>query len=153
MIRNLLPAVLAVTGLAASAQAAESGLMVMAPWSRPAGAGMTGVGYLTLMNHGRAAAVLTGAESPAAARVEIHNASMSGGVMRMEKTPQVVIPAGGEVAFAPGGRHLMLIGLKAALKPGDRAPLTLLFADGRRLKTELAVGTGLGPPDSDHTHR
>jgi copper(I)-binding protein len=153
MIRNLLPAVLAVTAVAGAAQAAESGLMATAPWSRPAGAGMTGVGYLTLMNHGRAPAVLTGAESPAAARVEIHDASMAGGVMRMEKTPQVIVPAGGAVAFSPGGRHLMLIGLKAALKPGDRVPLTLTFADGRRLKTELAVGTGLGPPGSDHTHR
>jgi copper(I)-binding protein len=136
--------------LFAVGHAAALPVQAVQPWSRPAVAGATAVGYLTLVNRGPGPQTLTGASSPMAAKVELHSSSMAGGVMRMEKTPQVVIPAGGEVAFAPGGRHLMLIGLKAALKPGDHVPLTLAFSDGRRLKTELEVGTGLGPPEGDH---
>lgn len=123
---------------------------VAQPWSRPAVAGSSGAGFMTLINHGRAPAVLTGAESPAAARVEIHRSDMAGGVMRMARQAQVAVPAGGRVTFAPGGYHLMLIGLKAPLKAGDSVPATLTFADGARLKVAFAVGSGQAPAAMDH---
>jgi copper(I)-binding protein len=56
----------------------------------------------------------------------------------------VVIPAGGTLRFAPGGHHLMLVGLARAMKAGDSLPATLVFAGGRRMKVEFAVR--LAPP-------
>jgi copper(I)-binding protein len=108
------------------------------PWSRPAAAGGTGVGYLTLVNHGKADA-LVGAESPDASSVEMHASSMAGGVMKMTPEARTPLPAGGQVSFAPGGRHLMLIGLKRPLKVGDKVPTTLKFASGASLKVDFVV--------------
>jgi copper(I)-binding protein len=75
----------------------------------------------------------------------MHRSAMKGGVMSMAPQTRVVVPAHGSVAFAPGGYHLMFIGLRRALKPGDRLSATLLLEGGRRIGAEFAVGTG-GPP-------
>jgi copper(I)-binding protein len=80
----------------------------------------------------------------------------------MAPETRIPLPAGGEVRFAPGGRHLMLIGLKRPLHPGDRVPATLHFASGTTLHVDFAVGTGAAPTDQmpampgmpgmDHAH-
>jgi periplasmic copper chaperone A len=140
--------------LAGSAHAADRSqdLVAANPWSRPAAAGTTGAGFLTLVNGGKAAAVLAGAESPLAARVEIHESRMDGGVMRMSRVQRLAIPSGDRTVFAPGGKHLMLVGLRQALKVGDRVPVTLSFADGRKLSVTLPVGNGQPPAPGDHMH-
>lgn len=132
-------------GLAVARPAA---LEVRQPWSRPAVAGTTGIGYMTLVNHGRAADALEKVESPIAARVEMHSSSMAGGVMSMQKADKVTVPAGGETTFGPGAYHLMLIGLTRTLRPGDEAPATLTFASGAKLKVKFKVSAGMGPPSS-----
>jgi copper(I)-binding protein len=131
---------------AALAVSATAPVQAVQPWSRPAVAGSTAAGYVTLVNHGSTAQTLTGVSSPLASAVEIHSSSMAGGVMRMAHEEKAVIPAGGRLAFAPGGWHLMLVGLKQPVKAGDRIPATLKFAGGRTLKVAFAVGDGLGPP-------
>ncbi|CAN7190238.1 copper chaperone PCu(A)C [Phenylobacterium sp. LjRoot219] len=124
---------------AAPAVAASPVLLeAVQPWSRPAAAGGNGAGYLTLVNRGKADA-LVGAESPVAKKVEMHTSSMSGGVMKMSQEQRVPLPAGGQVSFAPGGRHLMLLGLKRPLKTGERVPATLRFASGQQLKVDFVV--------------
>jgi copper(I)-binding protein len=138
-------AVLAAALLGATAAQAASGLEVEGAWSRPAVAGLNGVGYMTLANHGRSAEVLVRVDSPLAQRVEIHRSQMSGGVMSMAAATRVAVPAGGRVAFAPGAYHLMFLGLKRSLNPGDRLPATLVFADGRKIPASFAVGTGAPP--------
>jgi len=117
------------------------------PWSRPATAGASGVGYMTLVNRGPSPAVLVKVESPLARRVEMHRSSLKGAVMSMAPEPRIEAPAHGEVTFGPGGYHLMFVDLARPLKPGDRLPATLVFADGRRLTVDFAVGTGAGPPN------
>ncbi len=129
------------------------GLEVVQPWSRPAAAGTTGVGYMILANHGRHAEVLQKVESPLAARVEMHSSSMTGGVMFMKKEDQVAVPAGGETTFGPNAYHLMLIDLTRPLQPGDRVPATLVFASGTRLKVAFTVSAGAGPPTEAPSHR
>jgi copper(I)-binding protein len=136
-------------GLAATAQAAPGragAIEAVTPWSRPAVAGGSGVGYMTLVNRGRKADALVGVESPAARKVEVHRASLTGGVMSMAPAARVEIPPGGSVSFAPGGYHLMFLGLARNLKPGDRLPATLSLASGGKLRVSFAVGSGVGPP-------
>jgi len=122
------------------------------PWSRPAAAGMNGVGFMTLTNHGGAADTLTAVESPAARKVEMHQTSMAGGMMSMQRLDAgVALPAGQNVSFAPTGRHLMFVGLVKPLASGDHLPATLVFASGARLQVEFAVGTG-APAPGEHQH-
>jgi hypothetical protein len=141
----ILASVLAV-GTARAASHRSGPLEVRDAWSRPAVAGFNGVGYMTLVNHGRRAERLVGARSPIARAVEPHRSEVAAnGVASMRPAPRIEIPPGGSVTFAPGGYHLMLMGLTKTLKPGDRAPVTLTFADGRSLAVSLQVTAG-GPP-------
>lgn len=134
---------LAVAAAPTSALAAR-GVEVLQPWSRPAVAGTNGIGYMVLANRG-AADALVKVETPAAARVEMHSSSMSGGIMSMQRVDRVSIPAGARTTFGPGAYHLMLIGLTRTLKAGDHLPATLTFASGARLKADFQVTDGTPP--------
>ncbi|HSV02994.1 MAG TPA: copper chaperone PCu(A)C [Phenylobacterium sp.] len=141
---------LALAGPASAAEARAAQVEVRDAWSRPAAAGATGAGYLTLVNHGRMADALIGAATPAARRVEIHRTRMAGGVMSMARVSRVAIPAGASVTLAPGGTHLMLIGLARAQRPGEEIPAVLSFASGARVRTRLAVR--IEPPKTAMAH-
>jgi len=55
------------------------------------------------------------------------------------------LPAGESVSLAPGGTHLMLMGLTGPLSAGDQVPLTLSFETGPRITLQVpvrAVGAG-----------
>jgi len=136
----------AILALAAPSVAAPRAVEVIRPWSRPAVAGTTGIGYMVLANHGRAPDALERVESPLADHVEMHSSSMAGGVMSMARADKVVVPAGGETTFGPGGFHLMFVGLTKTLKPGDKLPATLTFASGARIAVRFPVSEGMGPP-------
>jgi copper(I)-binding protein len=115
-------------------------LTVSQPWSRPAQAGMNGVGFFTVANAGKTPVILKRVESAAAAKVEMHQSSMAGGVMSMRRRDDgIVVPAGGQVAFAPGGYHLMLLGLKRTQGPGQKLSVTLVFDNGRKIPVDLPV--------------
>ena len=83
---------------------------------------------------------LVEAESPVA-RVEIHEMSMQGDIMRMKQIDGLDLPAGQTVELKPGSYHLMFTGLKSQLKEGDTVPLTLVFKDkhGKAESVELKV--------------
>jgi copper(I)-binding protein len=131
------------------------GLEIRRPWTRPAQAGMNGVGYLTLVNVGGKPVKLLRVESPVARSVTVHQTSQAGGVSSMRPvTDGLTIPPGGTVAFAPGGYHLMLMGLTRGQALGGKVPLTLVFDAGRRIRIELSVESGApkggaGPAKAD----
>lgn len=128
------------------AQAAPKGIEISQAWSRPAVAGTTGVGYLVIANHAAKADAVTAATTPLAARVEMHAMSMANGIMSMSKVDRVAVPGGGQAEFGPGGYHLMMVGLTRTLSVGERVPVTLTFASGAKVQSNLIVG--LTPPKS-----
>jgi copper(I)-binding protein len=141
---RLIPALaaFAAMGFAASAFAADvkaGALTISAAWSRPAAQGQTGAGYATISNSGAADKLLSAA-SPAATRVEIHQSMVMNGVASMHAMDAgVAVPAGGRAVLAPGGYHLMLVGLKAPLKAGSEVPVTLTFEKAGAVKASFAV--------------
>jgi len=134
------------------------------PFSRatPGGA-KVGAGYMTIINKGTAADRLVSATSPAAGKVEIHEMSMQDNVMKMRELPAgLPIEAGKSISLAPGGYHLMLMGLKAPLKQGDKVPVTLTFAKAGKIEVTLDVqgiaaqqpgGMSMPPNDGGHMHK
>lgn len=104
-------------------------LLIGHPWSRATPGGATiGGGYLTITNNGSAPDKLVSATISVADHVEIHEMATANNVMIMRKLEGgVTVPPGKTVAFAPGSYHLMLVGLKAPLKEGDRVKATLTF--------------------------
>ncbi|MFZ4111005.1 MAG: copper chaperone PCu(A)C [Polymorphobacter sp.] len=114
-------------------------LTLQHPWTR-ATAGKVGAGYTIIVNSGKTADQLVSASSPAVDKVEIHTMTMDSGVMKMRPLPDgIAIPAGGTARLAPGGYHLMLLGLKAPLVAGKLVPLTLNFAKAGPVKVQLKV--------------
>lgn len=149
-MRRLALLALAALTLAAPAFAGDyrvGGVEVRRPWTRPAQAGMNGVGYLTLANVGKKPIKLVAVESPAAKSVSVHQSSMVGGVMSMRPVTDLTIAPGAKVEFAPGGYHLMLVGLNAAQALGGKVPATLVFDSGLKVKIDLSVEAG--PPKAD----
>jgi len=74
-----------------------------------------------------------------AERAELHRMEMKNGVMSMHPEGPLPLAAGDTVTLAPGGLHLMLIGLKRPLKSGDRFPLTLGFEKQPPVTVEVDV--------------
>jgi copper(I)-binding protein len=111
------------------------------PWSRATAPGTAvGAGYLEIRNEGEREDRLIGAMSPVAGRVMIHRSVERDGTTTMEHQHHgVAIPAGGEVVFAPGGYHLMLMQLEERLEKGDRVPVTLEFERAGTIEVELDV--------------
>lgn len=138
MQRLLPPALIAAALIATPAVAAD--LTVQNAWSRPAQAGMNGVGFMTIVNSGKTPVKLLSVESALAGKAELHQSSMTGGVMTMRRVDQgVAIAPGGKLELASGGYHLMFLGLKQPLKIGQKAPVTLVFDKGRRIAVNLTV--------------
>ena len=130
----------ALGALFAPIAAAAAEVEVEAAWARAsAGPARAGAVYVALVNRG-AAAALVGVETPAAERAELHTHVMDGDMARMRRLEEVALPAGGRVAFAPGGLHVMLSGLAAPLVEGAEFPLTLRFADGDSRTVAVRVG-------------
>ncbi len=153
--RAVLGAALALPALSARAQEVTAGaLRIAAPWTRAMRAGGTGAGFMTIRNTGTTPDRLVAARSPAANVMELHTHIRDGDVMRMRAVPAIELPAGQEVRLAPGGLHLMLIGLAQALEPGGRVPVTLVFERAGEVTVQLVVeAAGARGPAHGHGHR
>jgi len=101
--------------------------------------GATGAVYATIANTGKEADALVSASSNASQTVELHEVKNEGGVMKMRPVPMIGLPAGGKVEMKPGGYHVMLIGLKRDLKPGDTVEVTLKFDRGGEVRVDAPV--------------
>lgn len=101
----------------------------------------SGVGavYAQIVNRGGGDDRLVGASSPHSEKVELHEVVHEDGIARMVHHPEgFAIPRKARVALEPGGKHLMLLGLKAA--PGAReVTLTLLFERSGPVTLEAPV--------------
>jgi len=114
----------------------------------PVVAGRPAAGYFTIRGGVHADRLLSVA-SPLA-RIEMHGTTMAGGAMRMTPLKAVEVPATAAVAFAPGGRHLMIFGLPADVKPGDRLKLTFTFEKAGAIPAEAIAQTAADTPHAGH---
>lgn len=140
----LATAMLAALSLPALAQTAND-VTASKPWSRamPISA-PNGAVYFELANKGKVADKLVSASSPRAQKAELHTHVDDNGVMRMRAVAGgIAVPAGSTVKFAPGGLHVMLMGLKTPFKTGEKYPLTLNFEKAGPVKVEVVVVDGM----------
>ena len=100
---------------------------------------------------------LVSISTPVASVAQVHAMKMDGDVMRMRAlTEGLDLPAGIPVALTPGGYHVMLMDLKAALPKDSTIPLTLVFKDAKgvqsKLEVKLPVATGAPNNSAEHKH-
>ncbi len=117
-----------------------SALTMTDPWVKAAKNGTTAT-FGTLVNDGAADAVVTSATSEITAAMELHEtvANDDGTMAMSPKEGGFVIPAGGNHELAPGGDHLMMMGLKRALNPGEVIAVTLTLEDGSTVDVQATV--------------
>jgi copper(I)-binding protein len=77
---------------------------------------------------------------------------MQNDLMKMQQVPDVEIPAGGEITFAPMAYHVMLLELRdrSLLSDGKHFPLTLHFEKSGDVTVEVSVQKKA--PDSMQAH-
>lgn len=160
LIRNLaLIAILAMaasgTVLAQTPEHKQGALTVVQPWSRAtAPSQKTGGVFLRIENAGGQPDRLIGVESKLADTASLHVMIRDGDVMKMRAIEGGVdVPANGHVVLAPGGQHIMLIGLRAPLIKASAVPLTLIFERAGRVEIEAVVeGAGSRGPTGAGGH-
>jgi copper(I)-binding protein len=119
---------------------AGSALAAHNAWAAPTPAGVdVAAGYMTIANPTATADRLLSATSPRAARVEVHEMSMDGSIMRMRPLERLEIPARGEVRLAPGGNHLMFFGVEEPFAQGQTIPVRLVFEHAGAIDVTLPV--------------
>jgi hypothetical protein len=110
------------------------------PWARTSStkAGFAG-GYFTITNKGREADRLVAAESPAAAKIEIHAIKVVGAGITMKPLEKGLgLPPDTAITLKPRGYHLW-IELKGPLAQGQKVAVTLKFEKAASQSVELAV--------------
>ncbi len=149
-------AALVLTGPALAHDVKLGALEIQHPWARAtAPSAPTGAVYLALGNDSQQADRLVSAASPVAGKVELHTHLMDNGTAMMREVKAIDLPSEGSVTLAPGGLHIMLIGLKEPLVKGKTFPLTLTFETAGSVTVEVAIqGPGAMAPEeegkSDH---
>lgn len=127
------------------------------PWSRatPPGAKVAG-GYLTIKNSGGEPDRLVSIASDVSQKAEVHEMAVKDGVMTMRKLDNGLdIPANGKAELAPGGYHLMFIGLNRQPKQGEKFAATLTFEKAGPVTVEFnveAVGGAAPKAHGDHAN-
>ena len=123
----LLPLLATLAGCNSGSQSSRS---VSNAWIRlPAVAGQPAAGYAVISatpDH----IALVSVTSPSARRIEIHETMTHGTMAGMRKLDRIDMAKEREVAFEPGGRHLMLFDVDPALKAGDKADLVFHYENG-----------------------
>ena len=136
--------ILALALLAAAPALAATPLEVSDGWIRAMPAGIPSGGYFMLHNRSGKDVALTGASTPACGSLMLHKSEITGGMSSMHQVDEVDVPAGGSIAFAPGGYHLMCMQATSAIAPGAKVPVTLLFKDGSKLTVPFEVRNAAG---------
>ena len=124
------------------------------PWVRAAAAMGTGEGdemaghqqsgsnsaaYMVIKNTGDEADRMLSVDSDIANAVELHISEMKDDIMTMHQVDGIEVPANSEAELKPGELHVMLIGLKSELNPGDIVKLTLNFEVSGAMSVDAEV--------------
>jgi copper(I)-binding protein len=148
---------------ASPTSAVTSTVVVGDPWVRATNGSedpsMTGA-FMTLDNPGTEPVTLVSASSSVARTTELHEMAMVDGAMSMQAVDDgIVLEAGRGKVLEPGGFHVMLMGLRDALAPGDEVDLSLVFSDGSTQDLVVPVkafteeeGHYHAPGTGDHDH-
>jgi hypothetical protein len=126
--------------LLAASDAFAGELTVTAAWARatPPGAGMGAI-YLRIENRSASSDRLLKLKTPVAASAGVHRSEVVEGIARMREVAVLHVAPGEMVEFAPGGLHVMLMGLNRSLIAGQAFELELVFEVAGPRRVVVAV--------------
>ena len=112
----------------------DKGVRASNGWVKlPASGETQALAFVTIENPGMYEVNVTAATADAAGKVEMRDAGQA--------VTFINVPAYGRIDMSPGGVHLVLLGLKHALKEGDTVTLTLATDSDMSLTVAAQVRT------------
>lgn len=134
---------------ATASPSATAALSLADGWVKAVDSGMTAA-FGVLENSSEAPITLVSAQTDAAAMVELHETVEDGsGAMVMRPVDGgFVVPAGGTHELAPGGDHIMLMGVTDPIEPGEDVTIVLTTDDGGTLTVSLPARSFSGAEES-----
>ncbi len=107
--------------------------------------------YVTVRNVSSEPLTISGGSASLAASVELHDTVEVDGMLRMRQQESITVPAGESVSFAPGGLHLMLLGLERMPAVGESLELCLEI-NGTSQCTQAETRRAPAASGSAHQH-
>lgn len=151
-MKRLFAALYLILSAVSAGLAGAEGLSVTGAWARATVPGQA-VGGLYVDIESSVNARLVAVTSPLAESAELHLMSMDGGTMRMRAVDEIALPAGKTVSLKPGAYHVMLFGLKRALKPGDSVPFSLTVIDSKGGSRKVEMSAEVRNLDGSDPHK
>ena len=130
-------------------------IMISDAYARSSGPlAMAGAAYMRIMNHSDESDHLLGVQSDIAKKTELHShLENDNGVMKMVRIDEgIKIGPMKDHSLAPGGEHIMFMGLKAPFKTGKIIPITLLFEKAGEVAIEIIVDQDRKEKKHSHSH-
>jgi copper(I)-binding protein len=124
----------------ALAVANNSNIIIETPYVRASipGTNITSA-YMSIENKNDETLTLIGVSSLFSNRIEIHQHTMSDGMMKMRKVEQLAIKGHNNVILQPMGYHFMIFNVKNTLLPEEEVSLTLHFKKQKDLVITIPV--------------
>jgi len=134
--------------LLTACSAAEKEIEIHSAWVRPTAQGQNAAVYFTLHNHTDTDDELLSITSNLTNTIEIHETKVENDVAQMSMLDTLPIAADEEITFAPGGLHVMLVGVQQELVLGDHIGVILHFREHADIVVNVHVENTL--PEADH---
>ena len=97
-------------------------------------------GYATLHNASDAPITISAVKADGFDDTSLHETVLVGDVSQMRPLTQITIAPGASVAFAPGGKHIMLMQPTRPPARGNQVSITFNFADGGQQSADFVIG-------------
>jgi len=110
-------------------------------WLRATPGGMTSAAvYGSLINNSAVDELVVSITSELAESAMLHRSVSKDGISRMLHADEILVKAGTQVDFEPGGLHVMLMGLRKPFISGDTVPLRIELKSGTEFSASAKVG-------------
>lgn len=111
--------------------AAETALTIEDAWAKQSIPGAeNGAAYFVVYNPTDTDVTVIDGDATISRAAEVHEHKHVDGMMRMQRVPELVIPAQSRVTFKPGGLHLMMFGVHKPLQVGETFEASLTTDTG-----------------------
>ena len=124
---------------ASLASCVKDKIRVTDAWARPGESGGSSAVFFVVRNRTVDNVILIDVFAEVAGMVELHRTTIVDNVMKMVTQDAIVVHADSDLPFEPRSLHVMLMGLRRDLNPGDSFVLGLRFNNGREMSMKVRV--------------
>ena len=98
-----------------------------------------GAAYISFFNNSNQNFIINSVKTEVAMRAEIHDVQIEDDIVKMVMLESLSIGKKEQVFFQPGGKHIMLFGLKKKLAEGEKFKITFTFQNKDEITADFFV--------------